>query len=309
MRDKITIGTLVASNWLAAPYVIGQPPGTHQPGVYQPDGSAPNSAHVMWTKPIQYGGVVGGSNTAVPGEMYYTGNSYNVTVQQSDYHARNPLLSEPYGNEARGGDYVAVDLRTGEELWRMNASATGVSLVPSFGYLYDYETPNQYGVLPNGLLIASTSVSGLGTVWRGYDPRSGKLTTMNITNVPGGTNAAGPQGEYLKYILTNYGTNTNPNWYLAQWNSSRVFGGGDPALTTAPLNWYSGTVNASLPSAYDWNVSVNLGGSPTGWGIGTAGGAGGIIPLVDPGNIALMIQGTFGTHAGDVATINHIWRH
>ena len=34
-----------------------------------------------------------------------------------------------------------------------------------------------------------------------------------------------------------------------------------------------------------------------------SGGAGGIIPLVDPGNMALLIQGTFGAHAGDVATI------
>ncbi len=293
----------VASNWLASPFVIGQPPGTHAPGVYQPDGSAPNSAHIMWTKPIQYGGVVGGSNTANPGEAYYTGNSYNVRFNNPIIMQGTLFYAEPYGNGAGGGDYVAVDLRTGAELWRVNTTATGISLVPSFGYLYDYESPNQYGVLPNGLLIASSSVSGQGTVWRGYDPRSGILTKMNVTNVPGGTNAAGPQGEYLKYVLTNLGNNTNPKWYLAQWNSSRVFGGGDPALTTAPLNWYSGTVNASLPSCYDWNVSVNLGGSPTGWGIGTAGGAGGIIPLVDQGNIALMIQGTFGTHAGDVATI------
>lgn len=293
----------VASNWLAAPFIIGQPPGTHQPGVVQPVGAAPDSAHIMWTKPIQFGGVVGGNDTAIPGEMYYTGNSYNVRFNNPIIIQGTLFYAEPYGNGGSGGDYVAVDLRTGAEQWRMNTSATGVNLVPSFGYLYDYETPNQYGVLPNGLLIASTSVSGQGTVWRGYDPRNGILTRMNVTNVPGGTNVAGPQGEYLKYILTNYGTSTSPNWYLAQWNSSRVFGGGDPNLTTAPLNWYSGTVNASLPSAYDWNVSVNLGGSPTGWGIGTAGGAGGIIPLVDPGNMVLMIQGTFGTHAGDVATI------
>ena len=31
----------------------------------------------MWTKPIQYGGLVGGNGTAVPGEMFYSGLSYN----------------------------------------------------------------------------------------------------------------------------------------------------------------------------------------------------------------------------------------
>ena len=173
--------------------------------------------------------------------------------------------------EAAGGDYVAVDLRTGAEQWRINATATGVNLVPSFGYLYDYESPNQHGVLPNGLLIAaSTAYSGLGTVWRGYDPRSGKLTTMNITNVPGGTNVAGPQGEYLKL---------HSHQLRHQHQSQLVFGSVEfiscirwrrPSSHNGPLNWYSGTVNASLPTAYDWNVSVNLGGSPTGWGIGTA---------------------------------------
>jgi outer membrane protein assembly factor BamB len=289
----------VASNWLAAPYVIGQPPGTHQPGVFQPDGSAPNSAHIMWTKPIQFGGVVGGNDTAVPGEMYYTGNSYNPRFTNPIIMQGTLYYEEPYGNGRGGGDYVAVDLRTGAELWRVNTTATGTSLVPSFGYLYDYETPNQFGVLPNGLLIAAT---GYGTqTWRAYDPRTGVLTSMNIINVPAGAAAAGPQGEYLKYVLTNYGNATNPDWYLAQWNSSLVFGGGNPDFTTAPLNWYSGTEDASLPSCYDWNVSVNLGGSPTGWGIGTADN--GMIPLVDPGNIVLMVQGTFGTHAGDVATI------
>ncbi len=177
--------------------------------------------------------------------------------------------------------------------------------------MYDYETPNQYGVLPNGLLIATTtSYTGLGTVWRGYDPMTGILTTMNVTNVPtvGYTtslvslaNIAGPQGEYLKYCLFNYGTTTNPNYYLAQWNSSDVFGAGNDVATTSATNWYSGNVNASLPACFDWNVSVNLGGSPAGWGIG--GGDNNMVPLVDPGVSALLIQGTFGAHYGMSATI------
>jgi hypothetical protein len=43
---------------------------------------------------------------------------------------------------------------------------------------------------------------------------------MNITNVPGGTNVAGPRGEYLKLVLSNLGTSSNPNYYLMEWNSS-----------------------------------------------------------------------------------------
>ena len=288
----------VSSNWLGTPYNIGSNAGNHGPGGHQDYGIAPNSAHIMWTKPIQFGGLVGGNGTAVPGEMYYSGLSYNGRFA-------NPLIiygilfyQEPWGNAATGGDYVAVNLQTGQEVWRINASATGVSLVPSFGYLYSLETPNQHGVLPNGILVAPTnSYSGLGTVWRAYDPRTGVLTTMNITNVPGGTNIAGPSGEYIKLILTNLGTTVAPNWYLAEWNSSKAFG---LEIGTSAGNWYSGTVNASLPSAYDWNISIPSlkGGS---WTVG--GADNNVIPLVVLGDKAILIQGTFGDHAGFGGTI------
>ena len=320
----------IASNWLGNPYILGANPSYGVPGGVQPNGAAPNSPHVMWTKSIQYGGVVGGSNTTVPGEMYYQGGSYNVRWNNPIIIQGNLFYQEPLGNAGTGGDYVAVDLQTGQELWRINATATGVSLVPSFGYLYSLESPNQHGVLPNGLLIASTTAGGLGTTWRGYDPRTGYLTNMNISNVPGGTNVAGPSGEYLKYILSNLGNTTNPRWYLAQWNSSNVFG---TIAGTGIGNWYSGNVPANCPitptapdttniywngttyvnntvrasqgytavstPAYDWNVSVNLVG--TGWTIGT--GDLGAIPLVEPNDMLLLIQGTFGGHPGDFTAV------
>ena len=90
--------------------------------------------------------------------------------------------------------------------------------------MYAFDSGNQHGVLPNGLLIAPTTVTGLGTVWRGYDPRTGVLTSMNVTNVPSGTaqaatlapssassvSVAGPSGELLIYALTNCGTTAKP---------------------------------------------------------------------------------------------------
>ena len=147
----------------------------------------------MWAKPIQWGGVVGGTNTSVLGETFYGGLSYNCRFANPIIIQGVLFYQEPWGNTAGGGDYIAVNLQTGAELWRINASATGVSLVPSFGYLYSAETPNQHGVLPNGLLIAVS-----GTTWRAYDARTGVLTTMVINNVPAGTNVAGPSGEILK---------------------------------------------------------------------------------------------------------------
>ncbi len=281
----------IASNWLGAPFIVGA--GSAFIGGQQLGGSAPTSAHVMWTKPMQYGGVVGGNNTAVPGEGYYEGLSYQPRFSNQIIMQGTLFYQEPYGNSGTGGDYIAVDLRTGEELWRINTTATGISLVPQFGYLYSFDGPNQHGVLPNGLLIASANIAGQGTVWRGYDPRTGVLTSMNITNVPSGQDIAGPSGEVLRYVLQNVGTPSNPKYNLLEWNSSKVFG---TTYSTGIGTWYSGTANASLPSAYDWNVSLSL---PFGnWTIGTAGR--GIVPLINLDDKILLTQGTFGGHVGDM---------
>lgn len=318
----------IASNWLGTPYILGANPSYGPPGAYQPDGAAPNSAHIMWTKTMQFGGVVGGNDTGVPGEMYYSGLSYNARFNNPIIMQGILYYEEPQGNlggigglmGGGTGDYVAVDLQTGKEIWRVNVTATGTALIPSFGYLYSYDTGNQHGDLPNGLLIAVS-----GSTWRGYDPRNGYLTTMNVTSVPTGTSIEGPNGELLKYILTNYGTATAPQYYLMEWNSSLVFGGGS---STTPANWYSGNIPGNCPTspppnstynnwsgsawvnsttraaggyaavstpAYDWNVSVTLTG--TGWSIGTA--SLGAIPLVHLNGKILLLQGTFGGHPGD----------
>jgi hypothetical protein len=288
----------ISSNWLGRPYVFGAGASFGLPGNIQMDGTAPNSPHVMWTKPIQYGGVVGGNGVGTPGNMFYTGGSYNVRFSNPLVMYGTLYYQEPYGNSGGGGDYVAVDLRTGEELWRLSDP----EYVPSFGYLYAYESPNQHGVLPNGALMATYSIGGIyfpgfgyfgGTpAWTALDPRTGQLTSMNITNIPSGQGVAGPKGEYLIYTLTNKGNSTNPNWYLAQWNSSRVFGGGSGL---SPANWYSGTVDASAESSYDWNISLNLG--PGSWSV--LADFYSVFPLASLDNMVLLSQGGFGGKPGD----------
>ena len=171
---------------------------------------------------------------------------------------------------------MAVDLRTGEELWRTNTTGIGV---PSFGYLYAFDSPNQHGILPNGLLFTNNFA-------RAYDPRTGIVTTMNVTNVPSADTVlgavAGSNGEILRYNVANIGTAANPNWRLTQWNSSRTVG---YESGTGVGGWYSGTINASLPSRYDWNVSVTLPNSAS-WRI----------DRVSYDNIMLLVQGSLGGH-------------
>ena len=126
--------------------------------------------------------------------------------------------------------------------------------MPSFGWLESFDDGNQHGALPNGLLVATS-----GTNWYGYDPDTGVLTRMNITNVPTGTSVQGPKGSILRLCLVNYGTTAAPNWYLQEWNSTKLIStpGG-----IGQSGWYTSTINASNPTAnkplYDYNKSITL---------------------------------------------------
>jgi len=215
----------VASNWLS---------GSKNPKYVQPDGVAPNSAHVMWTKPINDGGVVGGSTVGTSGMAFYSGMSYNARFANSIIMDGRLYYELPLQNSPTGGGYLCVDLRTGQQIWYQTASQIGT--VPSFGQYYDFESPNQHGVIPNGLLWTSNFAKAI-------DPLTG-TNVYNLTNVPSGFDATGSQGEILRYQL-----NIAAHW-IAQWNSSRV--------TTAPTTGTigTGTISANTSSCYDWNVTL-----------------------------------------------------
>lgn len=238
----------ISSNWLGH----GSPQIHGNSWSVQPDGIAPNSPHIMWTKPIQDGGVVGGTNVGVDGNTFYQGGSYN-------HRYRNPIImygriyyEEPFGISGNRGDVVCVDLRTGEEIWRRDDLPT-----LEFGYYYDADTPNQHGVFYEGILFDS---SGFGTEnWRAFDPRTGD-PLFNVTNVPsvptvsqttGGAWALGPKGEQLRYVIQNAGNSTNPDWRLLQWNSSKLWN-----LEAFTPN-IPASVDASTPNRFDWNVPIN----------------------------------------------------
>ena len=151
IEGQNTIWYTIASNWLGdkdftsagSPQIVND---------FQPDGIAPNSPHIMWTKWSGDGGVVGGSNIGVDGNTFYSGSSYEQRFSKPIIMNGRLFYQLPSGNAAAGGGIQAVDLRTGEDLWWLNTTGIGV---PAFGYLYDYQSPNQHGIVPNGLLFTS----------------------------------------------------------------------------------------------------------------------------------------------------------
>jgi len=274
----------ISSNWLGS----GSPllAGYTSSSLFRGDAIGPLTSHVMWTRPLQFGGVVGGNpfvagstnpNGAVQGVMYFEGSSYEPRYV-------NPIIINGYifytevvsftGPSA--GPTDCVDLRTGQVLW----SRTDVAPL-SFGYIYNLWNGDQHGTFPP-ILVAQLygGTTGLPTTWILYDAYTGD-PMFNVTNVPGfapqtgqlvagqpavaltNVAVAGPTGEQLRYVFANAGTAANPQWYLAQWNSSKLWqydvnpytGGG--SFNPSPINASNLVVISNIP------INPNTPGSGT----------------------------------------------
>jgi hypothetical protein len=205
----------------------------------------------MWTKPIQSGGVVGGNAFYEGGP--YPGNGQGVGYfEGTAYEQRyvNPIIMDgilyymaPLGYTAPSyGPLTAVNLQTGQVVW-----SSSTLPAPSFGYIYNQWNPDEHGTFPPILICP------LGSTWLMVDGFTGNIL-FNVTGVPSGYVAAGPSGEQLRYVLQNKGTTANPNWYLAEWNSSRLWqfdinpytGGG--SLVASIVNASNGMVITSVPA-------------------------------------------------------------
>lgn len=246
----------ISSNWLGTGSPVlsetgyGVISGTGmQSGIqrYPGDAIGSKTGHVMWTKPMQSGGIVGGEMYEIDGQSFFEGSAYINRFQNPIIVAGMLIYKEPLNMaSAGGGDTVCVDLYTGEEIWR---DPTMPAL--SFAYVPDVQNPNQHGVFQP---ILATSNWG-----RVFDAYTGK-PMFNVTGVPGGTLVMGPNGEHIRYNLFNNGTSSNPDWYISIWNSTLMWGGigyhpgetgSTPAIQTQTVNGVT-SVQAGQGRRYNW---------------------------------------------------------
>lgn len=248
----------ISSNWLAGAH-IGQAYGPGFPvtrDLFQRDGIAPDSPHIMWTKPIEFGGVVGGT-TEIPGIGFYSGGSYegrfsNALVICGRLYYQVPLLHAG-GRTSSASGYACVDLRTGETIWISDEIAIPYKgIYPTFqgplikGQLYDYETVNQHGVV-GGLIWTD-----YGSTWIAHDAFTG-LWVYNLTNVPIGTEVYTNNGEIERYVL-DY-----PNRNLSLWTSSATPNSplvGEPGTTVGAFEYRPMGKNANMSKNIKWSVTI-----------------------------------------------------
>ena len=223
----------IAGNWLATP-----------PNNFAPYNDAPESAHILWAKPLEIGGLAGG---ATGDKGFGIGDAYEGKFSSSVIIA-GVLYYNRYTAANRGGfsgqGIVAVDLHTGEELWFKN------NTVLAFGQVYYFGSFNYMGAF--GYLWET-----VGSTWNAYDPASGEWV-YTITGVPSGTNLYGPNGEIYRYTVDL------AHGWMTLWNSSRTVQPQDTGDyfdgSWAQSFSYSG-YNRVYPASrgIEWNVTIPMG--------------------------------------------------
>jgi hypothetical protein len=215
----------ISSNWLGtgAPgyggFTVSYNLGGNGAVFYAGDSVGPQTSHVMWTKPLQTGGIVGGNKFEIQGNAYFEGSAYNQRYQNPIVINGKIYYTEPIAfTGPNSGPTVCVDLRTGEKLWSRKD-------VPplSFALIWDHEDPNQHGVYPAILSTANFA--------RLFDADTGE-PLFNVTGVPSGTAVLGPMGEHLRYVISG---SSSAGYTLAQWNSTKLWNFGTNPYTGGSL--------------------------------------------------------------------------
>jgi hypothetical protein len=268
----------IASNWLGDV----SPGYTGFAGTYNGGGNGETLAgandvvgsltsHVMWTKPLESGGIVGNNQTVIQGDSYFEGSAYSQRytnpiivdgllfyTEPVSFNGVPGALSNTWGY----GPTDCVNLVTGQLVWSEHITG-GLG----FAYVYDVQDANQHGVYPPILFSVAGGQSLFGwapMTWTAYDAWTGDYM-FTVSGIPVGSataTALGPNGEFLVIDLANLGTPTSPNWYLQEWNSSRLWTGEYNGPSTSPTVIPSlatpgtSTVNGANPLLYDFNVSA-----------------------------------------------------
>ena len=142
---------------------------------------APETAHILWTKPLIQGGLAGGTTTEE--WAFNHGDAYEG--KWSSRLIINGILIYTERTNTRPLEYIAVDIRTGEELWTKTlldnrTLAFGQTMVwPGYNLhaVYSYfwvQTGGGFGPSPPPIS------------WHAFDPYTGDWE-FTVENIPSGT--------------------------------------------------------------------------------------------------------------------------
>jgi outer membrane protein assembly factor BamB len=226
--------SVLASNWLKGSWLVNE---------FQRWGTAPESAHILWTQPITPG-YTGGINDAA-----WAGIPSDVDDYENPWSAPIIMNGKIYYNSPRVSDnaqygYYCMDLATGQQLWYKNGTDNGLnnpwtmqnsyagSYAKGFmevetymgltqGWLYHYYSVNGQGILEYLIMVS-------GSTWYFLDATTGNWV-FTLKNVPSGTAVTDQDGSLLAY---SYNANTGN---LLCWNVSQAIPPPAPTGTTQQM--------------------------------------------------------------------------
>jgi hypothetical protein len=240
----------ISDNWLMNGYDYPSRSFTIA-STFSPYTSAPNSPHVLWTTPIEFGGAMGGQFGA---RDYYTGLAYEQFYSPL-YIINGVIVYTDHGPSTSSRSYGtrALSLYTGQQLWYL------ANVTFAFAQVLEIDTPNEHGGLP---FLWSISGSGTNQTWVMYDAFSANtgqppVPYCSITNVTSGSASRrgavniGPNGELLAYYLSS--NLARGNW-LSMFNSTLAVVGPPGPGNTYWSPSYGSVFNGAR--GIQWNVTL-----------------------------------------------------
>ncbi|MGA2681733.1 MAG: PQQ-binding-like beta-propeller repeat protein [Candidatus Bathyarchaeia archaeon] len=241
-------------------------------GNYNPYTLAPKTAHIIWTKPEAFGGLLGGEFGGTETSNYYSTSQYEpkfapVIINGILYYTSYP------GSSNYPAGIVAVNLYSGQTLFTINTT-----LALRCGQILDYQSPNQYGgfayLWTTGTLPGMTGVTG--TQWNMYDATTGNYvlsvvngTSMSLTEDSGGDLIGYYVNATVGSQIVNGQKVTNPagGVLLEEWNSTRCVINSFYGASAAGWEWRP-TLNgkALFSNGLTWAVPLptSINGAPIG---------------------------------------------
>ncbi len=225
---------------------------------WQPYGSGPNTAHIVWKQQYRDGGIIGGDY----GSISYGAQSsvINTVILEGKLFANIPNTT-PVGGAV--GKFECIDLTTGKVLYTANGTiAAGIHLPGN---------PNsQAGLSPTGNVLLESSfgsdaypylwgtatVNGI-TYWNYYDPLTGTL----VRTISNASSSRLIDNSNLAYGVVN-------NNMMFAWNISKVVNNNWPTgiqwQKTLPASMldavphYSGSTQGTITAKSLFGVSTDM---------------------------------------------------
>jgi outer membrane protein assembly factor BamB len=224
-------------------------------GNYNPYSSSPKTAHILWSKPVGFGGLIGGQFGLSDTSVYMSTSVYEpkfapIIINGVLYYT---LFS---GSASNANGFTAVDLRTGQTLWTNTPPIGNSSTLLKYGQTLDFVSPNQYGAIAylwttgvppeisTDQIITAQADSGTsesyttkyapisvtGTTYNMYDAATGKYI-LSVVNGTGMTMTTDASGSLIGYYVNASTANAYNAPTLNCWNSTQaiMYPAGRPA--------------------------------------------------------------------------------